>query len=423
MEPEIYIAQFADSSSEFYTMAFKWQAPNGPILPDAWWKILRANPDVDVAMRFTAKKQPTILLLLTAGQKETLQSVAADTVASRKIAGLERPSSVSSFDALTNLSMLPEHLRTCYEGYHRDGLALACDFRLYSAWFGHGLTEGAGYQITLRTHPTVPEQKRRVLKYLAWLELEQPFTEAVRELQGILCNRLLENTWLADEYLLFSSKEHREVWQNRIRTHFAETTGRIGFPEAPIEAGDFSDWLLTGCHTLRDSEIELSLPEEGALAFSEDEVVWIGRQCLAAPPTVAADVRPKIFFSYASADFAQADATRQYLENKGWRCWIAPRDINRTGLPYTEAIPQAMQQVSAIVVLLSQSANVSVHIPREVDLALERKLPIIPLRLVDILPAGQLEYLLRTCQWLDMFQQSHDSAMKELERRLSSLGI
>src|SRR5215475_14596636 len=98
-----------------------------------------------------------------------------------------------------------------------------------------------------------------------------------------------------------------------------------------------------------------------------------------------------------------------------------PRDVNTTGQPYTEAIPRAIQQVRAIVVLVSASANLSVHIPRELDLGLARKLPVVPLRVADVLPAGQLNYLLRTCQWLDLFGRDQGDAMRELSERLRAL--
>ena len=423
MNATTYTARFGTSSSEFYAVALKWPAPPGPMLPDDWWRILSDNPEVDVALRISAEKQPTVLLLLTAEKKEILQTLSGIHLKTATIPELQQPLSATEFDALTDLAMLHEHLRIHHEGYHRDGQPLACDFRLYSVWVGQGLADGVGYQVSLRAHPTGPEQKRRVLKYLAWLDREQPFTDAVRELQQILCHRLLEPTWLADEYLLFSNEKQREAWQERIYTHFSETTGRIGFPEAPLEVGDFSDWLVTGCHTLRDNELEYSLPVEAAYAFAADEIAWLARQNWVASATGEPSTQPEVFISYASADFAQADATRQYLENGGRRCWIAPRDINTSGLPYTEAIPQAIQQVRAVVVLLSPSANLSVHIPRELDLALERKLPVVPLRLEDILPAGQLEYLLRTCQWLNAFERDHDAAMSELDGRLRSLGV
>lgn len=423
MTATIYMARFGTPSAEFYTAALAWPAPSGPMLPANGWHILRSKTDMDISLRITGGKEPIVSLLLTADRKASLEALVNSFHETATITGLKQAHSAMEFDAMTDIAMSPRHLRTDYEGYHRDDQPLGCDFRLYSFWAGKGIADEVGYQITLRAHPTGREQERCVRKYLAWLDLEQPFTPAVRELQQILARRLLAPSWLADEYLLFPNAEIRGTWEKQIRTHFLETTGRIGFPEPPIAVGDFSDWLITGCHTVRDGEIPSSLPVEAACAFSEDEVLWLAQQNLSMSTPSTQDAHPVVFISYASADFAHADATRQYLENGGRRCWMAPRDINTGGLPYTEAIPRAIQQARAVVVLLSPTANFSVHIPRELDLALAQKLPIVPLRLKNLLPAGQLEYLLRTCQWLDVFERDHDEAMSELSRRLNSLGI
>jgi hypothetical protein len=419
----LYLAHFSTSSVEFYTAALSWPVQMGPILGGNWWRILQSRTDVDVGLRVTAGNQPSVLLLLTADKRQTLQSLVNALRATKLIPGLKQPVSAREYNAITDLAKLREHLRTHYEGYYGGGQPLACNFRLYAVWAGQGLDNEVGYQIGLRAHPTEPERERRVRKYLAWLELEQPFTPSVRELQKILCRRLLSPSWFANEYMLFSNIEHLRSWEEKISTHFVETTGRIGFSEAPIEAGDFSDWLTTGCHTLRYEDTPSSVPVEAAYAFSNDEIVWLLQQNLVVPSQSTLESQPKVFISYSSADFAYADKMRQYLEIKGRRCWLAPRDINTSGLPYTEAIPRAIKQVRAVVVLLSPSANLSVHIPREIDLALEQKLPVVPLRVHNILPAGQLKYLLQTCQWLDLFDRDHTEVMRELDNRLESIGV
>ena len=102
-------------------------------------------------------------------------------------------------------------------------------------------------------------------------------------------------------------------------------------------------------------------------------------------------------------------------------CWIAPRDIDRDILPYPEAIVRALAHARAVVVLLSDTANLSVHIPRELDLALERKLSIVPVRLQEVVPEGQLNYLLRTCQWLNAYGRDFRGAIDELVTRLRRL--
>jgi hypothetical protein len=132
-------------------------------------------------------------------------------------------------------------------------------------------------------------------------------------------------------------------------------------------------------------------------------------------------VVPEVFISYASGDFAHAMAACRALEDKGIACWIAPRNINETADPYPVAISRALAGAKAVVVILSDTTNLSVHVPREVDIALERRLLIVPMRLQDIAPSGQLSYLLRTCQWLDAFERDFSGVVAELLARLGAM--
>jgi hypothetical protein len=282
------------------------------------------------------------------------------------------------------------------------------------------------YQVNLRAHQPDSEIERRALKQLAWLELEKPFSAPVRAMQKMLIQRLRQSGWLADEYLVADDCPDLEAWLAKIREHFSQTTGRIGFPEAPVETGDFTEWLATGCHTERHAEGERSLPSRAASVFSKEELDWMLSADLVldvtpSPAPAARAANPDVFISYASSDFAHAASICHYLEGNGVTCWIAPRDIERGALPYPEAIQQGLLQVRAVVVMLSETANLSVHIPRELDIALERKLVIVPIRLEKVLPAGQLNYLLRTCQWLNAYERNRDDVMRELIARLQDL--
>jgi hypothetical protein len=187
--------------------------------------------------------------------------------------------------------------------------------------------------------------------------------------------------------------------------------------------GDFSDWLITGCHPAAEIAAAPSLAAQASSFLLDEELSWLLTGTFALPRTDGTTAgRPDVFISYASADFAQAAATCRALESHGLVCWIAPRDIDRQALPYPEAIQQNLARVRAVVVLVSEAANASVHVPRELDLALERRLAIIPLRLQDKAPTGQLNYLLRTCQWLNVFGRDFSAAMEDLLARLRSLG-
>jgi hypothetical protein len=109
-----------------------------------------------------------------------------------------------------------------------------------------------------------------------------------------------------------------------------------------------------------------------------------------------------VFISYSSKDKPTADATCAVLEQRGIRCWMAPRDIT-PGADWGESIVEAIHSSRALVLLFSQNANLSPQIKREVERAVNKGLPVIPLRIENVMPAKSLEYFLSTPHWLDAF--------------------
>ncbi|HVP85754.1 MAG TPA: toll/interleukin-1 receptor domain-containing protein [Rhizomicrobium sp.] len=109
-----------------------------------------------------------------------------------------------------------------------------------------------------------------------------------------------------------------------------------------------------------------------------------------------------VFISYSSKDKPAADAACAVLESKGVRCWIAPRDIT-PGADWGESIVDAIHSSRAFLLIFSGNANTSQQIKREVERAVNRGLPVIPMRIENVLPAKSLEYFLSTPHWLDAF--------------------
>ncbi|MGA7790688.1 MAG: toll/interleukin-1 receptor domain-containing protein [Xanthobacteraceae bacterium] len=109
-----------------------------------------------------------------------------------------------------------------------------------------------------------------------------------------------------------------------------------------------------------------------------------------------------VFISYSTKDKPAADATCAVLESKGLRCWIAPRDIT-PGADWGETIVGAIHASQALVLVFSANANLSHQVKREVERAVTLGLPVIPLRIENVLPAKSLEYFLSTPHWLDAF--------------------
>src|ERR1700751_726604 len=107
-----------------------------------------------------------------------------------------------------------------------------------------------------------------------------------------------------------------------------------------------------------------------------------------------------VFISYSSKDKAAADAVCARIEARGIRCWIAPRDVV-PGLPYGEAIIDAINTCRIMGLVFSSNANASGHIPKEVERAVSRGVTIIPLRIEDVAPAKSLDYFISSVHWLD----------------------
>jgi hypothetical protein len=57
-----------------------------------------------------------------------------------------------------------------------------------------------------------------------------------------------------------------------------------------------------------------------------------------------------------------------------------------------------------LLLILTESAKASPHVLREIELAFNARIPILPVRLSGVLPSSDLAYFLSTTQWLDAGQ-------------------
>lgn len=127
-----------------------------------------------------------------------------------------------------------------------------------------------------------------------------------------------------------------------------------------------------------------------------------------------------IFLSHSSDDAEAARELRGILEADGYSCWMAPDDVIGTET-WTEQILAAIRDCAATVVLVSHAANASVHVSREVNLALGRGKPVLPVRIEEVPPEGSLEYLLSLVQRFDAFPPPINAHRAALLRRLSTI--
>lgn len=110
----------------------------------------------------------------------------------------------------------------------------------------------------------------------------------------------------------------------------------------------------------------------------------------------------QVFISYSKPDAAIARNLCSYLEERGFICWIAPRDV-LPGADFPESIVDAIDSCRVVVLILSQSSNSSRHVIRELTRAVNRNLTILPFRIEDVLPTKNMDYLINVSHWLDAF--------------------
>jgi hypothetical protein len=116
---------------------------------------------------------------------------------------------------------------------------------------------------------------------------------------------------------------------------------------------------------------------------------------------LSSSVAKDIFISYAKGDREWAEQVCTQLEEAGIECWIAPRDI-APGVTWPAAITEAIRQCRAMIVVFSQHANESRQMAREVEVADSRHVPILPVRVAEVEPSGDMEYFLGNRQWFDL---------------------
>ena len=107
-----------------------------------------------------------------------------------------------------------------------------------------------------------------------------------------------------------------------------------------------------------------------------------------------------VFISHSSVDSKLAYAMCIYLEQKGIRCWIAPRDIPG-GVKYGKSIIMGVKTCKIMVVLFNNNANDSEGVETEVERAFHYKLTLIPFKLDETIPSDSLEFSFGSFQWLD----------------------
>jgi hypothetical protein len=119
----------------------------------------------------------------------------------------------------------------------------------------------------------------------------------------------------------------------------------------------------------------------------------------------AAMPQNRVFISYAKADAKKAGK-------------IAPRDV-KPGASYGDEIIRGIETSSTFVLILSGASNESDFVAREVERAISKKKPVIPVRIENVEPSRALQLFISGTQWIDAFSGRLATHMDRLAARFA----
>lgn len=106
-----------------------------------------------------------------------------------------------------------------------------------------------------------------------------------------------------------------------------------------------------------------------------------------------------VFISHSSSDAKVAKELCGLLEENGHKCFLAPRDI-RSGYQYAEEIMNGIERSDVMLLLMSNTANQSPHVLREVERAVSKHIPLVVYKLEAVDLSKSMEYFLMSHQWV-----------------------
>lgn len=128
-----------------------------------------------------------------------------------------------------------------------------------------------------------------------------------------------------------------------------------------------------------------------------------------------------VFISYSGEDRELAFTLCDYLESNSILCWIAPRNI-QAGQDYSSEIVTAIKQCQALLLIFTESANVSKHVASEIDRAFNHNIPIIPFKIGEFKLSNTFEYYLAKCHWIlsgERVKESYPVLLKNCQLALN----
>lgn len=129
---------------------------------------------------------------------------------------------------------------------------------------------------------------------------------------------------------------------------------------------------------------------------------------------------PEVFISYSSKQADIAQNVYNYLTDNSISCWMAPNSIP-TGSSYQEEIPIAINQITSLVLLLTQDAEKSRWVQKEVGTAIGADKKIFPYQLTEFKLGVSFQFLLEGEQIYPAWENEMETWLKTLVNKVKRI--
>ena len=109
-----------------------------------------------------------------------------------------------------------------------------------------------------------------------------------------------------------------------------------------------------------------------------------------------------VFISYTTLEKEYAKQVKKILNHNGYTCWMAPESIPG-GSSYANEIEKAISSCKIVVVILSEKAQESIWIPKEISRALTHKKMIVPFHIDESAICAPLDFYVTDAQRIEAY--------------------
>lgn len=100
-----------------------------------------------------------------------------------------------------------------------------------------------------------------------------------------------------------------------------------------------------------------------------------------------------VFISYSTIDKAVTDRIREFLQQDGISCWMAPYSLS-PGAVYAEEAAKAIAQCQVFLLILSKNSTKSQPVLRELNYAINNRKNVIPFLIEEVELSPVFQYYL-----------------------------